>query len=298
MKTQFPLYIVIAGIGVVIGLLLHQPSAQQAPAQKEPATQTQAVADPATSSNTKSTAQSTDAIDRLGIISKQLEQLQNTLKQETASRKDLQQQVAHLKDDLKLLASAKAATANESKDNVLSTRPVTNASQNSQWFNSQALVDAGVEQSEADHIQQVYEDVEMQKLYLRDKAVREGWIGQDRYQQERAKLDNKLDGLRDELGDKGYDAYLYASGQPNRVTIVSALDNSPASKAGIQAGDTVLSYDSKRIYSWSDLRQATTQGQPNALVAVELIRNGTPVTVYVPRGPLGVQLDTQSVAPP
>ena len=159
------------------------------------------------------------------------------------------------------------------------------------------MINAGVDESEAKHIQSVYEDVEMQKLYLRDKAIREGWIGDPRYQQQRAALDDKLDTLRDELGDKAYDAYLYAAGQPNRVIIVSALDNSPASKAGIQAGDTVLRYDNKRIYSWNDLRKATTEGQPDALVMVDLIRNGTPMTVYVPRGPLGVQLDNQSVAP-
>jgi TolA-binding protein len=296
MKTRLPLYLAIAGIGAAIALFLQEPSVPEPQA-----------ADPAlvTASKTAMTTPTTDTPDqtqadvnnRLDDLSKQLRQLQETLKQESASRQDLQQQVSQLKDNVKLLASSKPATSEENQNREIHTRPITNTSQPAQWFDAQVLVKAGVDESEAHHIRDVYEDVEMQKLYLRDKAIREGWIGDERYQKERAKLDAKQDSLRDELGDKAYDAYLYAAGEPNRVIIVSSLENSPARNAGIRAGDTVLRYDNKRIYSWGDLRKATTEGQPDAMVPIDLIRDGNPLTVYVPRGPMGVQLDNKSVAP-
>jgi S1-C subfamily serine protease len=75
------------------------------------------------------------------------------------------------------------------------------------------------------------------------------------------------------------------------------LGGSPAANAGIKAGDTILQYGNKRIYSWNDLTTATSEGSAETTVTVTVERNGQQQQVYVPRGPLGIRLTTDSVLP-
>jgi len=150
---------------------------------------------------------------------------------------------------------------------------------------------------QAANITQMYEAVEMEKLYLRDRAQREGWMASDRFREEMDKLDERTTNLRNELGSQAYDALLYATGRPNRVIVEGTLGNSPAAQAGIKKGDTILRYADKPIYSWYDLREATGQGDANEMVAVVVQRGSKNVEIYVKRGPLGIRLDQQSVNP-
>ena len=292
MKSQIPVYLLIVGVGIIIGLLLKPSDVDIA---------TQANSTPSTVVPTQNTNEGVDTKQDIGTT-KQIDELQARLSdldarltQEIEQRESLQLELAQLKKTL--TEPAKSEDENDNQSLHLSTRPIRGGNQSGQWFNHQALLDAGVDEAQATRIRDMYEDIEMQKLYLRDKAIREGWIGGDKYREERTKLNDKLDVMRDELEPGAYDAYLYASGQPNRVIVTSALNNSPAAKAGIQSGDTIFSYNNKRIYTWSDLRTATTSGELNAVVLVEVLRDGQPVSVYVPTGPLGVQLDHKSVAP-
>ncbi|KPJ97167.1 MAG: hypothetical protein AMJ55_00100 [Gammaproteobacteria bacterium SG8_15] len=169
--------------------------------------------------------------------------------------------------------------------------------QNTNWFNEQALMDAGIDQAKVSYIKNVFEQAEMDKLYLRDQATREGWTGSERFNDAMKEISDRTSELRAQLNDDEYDAYLYAAGRSNRVIVESVLSNSPASNAGIQAGDVILSYDNKRIYSWTDLTGATSEGAANTTVAVTIIRNDQRQQVYIPRGPMGVRLTTDSVAP-
>ena len=158
-------------------------------------------------------------------------------------------------------------------------------------------MDAGVDQTKVSYIKNVFEQAEMDKLYLRDQATREGWMGSERFNDAMKEIADRTSALRAQLNDDEYDAYLYAAGRSNRVIVESVLSNSPASNAGIQAGDVILSYDNKRIYSWTDLTGATSEGAANTTVAVTIIRNDQRQQVYIPRGPMGVRLTTDSVAP-
>lgn len=162
---------------------------------------------------------------------------------------------------------------------------------------AQRLVRAGIEPALAEAIQQRISALEMERLYLRDQATREGWRNSDRFTQAMRELLRPEDALRREFGDDVYDAYLYAMGRGNRVLIASTLQDSPADVAGIRAGDTVLSYAGERVYSISDLQSATTSGEPGASVVVELMRDGVRWYATVPRGPLGVRLDITRRAP-
>lgn len=162
---------------------------------------------------------------------------------------------------------------------------------------AELLARAGFEPALAEAIQQRLSSLEMDRLYLRDQATREGWRESDRFNEAMRELVSPEQALREEFGDEVYDQYLYAMGQGNRVRVASTLQDSPADAAGIRAGDTVLSYGGERVYSVRDLQSATTAGQPGDAVVVELLRDGVRWYATVPRGPLGVRLDITRLAP-
>lgn len=166
----------------------------------------------------------------------------------------------------------------------------------SDWFNEQALVDSGMTGGQARELKVYFEQQELQQLYLRDQAIREGW-GREKYREEFQALNDEEDALENRLGDSAYDAYLYASGQPNRVAVSSVLATAPAGAAGIQSGDYILRYDNQRIYSGFELRQATTGGNAIDSVSVEVERDGEILEFYLIRGPLGIRMNSVSVAP-
>ena len=164
------------------------------------------------------------------------------------------------------------------------------------WFNEQALVDSGMTGSQARELKVFFEQQELQQLYLRDQSIREGW-DRNKYREEFQALNDEEDALKNRVGDSAYDAYLYASGQPNRVAVSSVLATAPAGTAGIQAGDYILRYDNKRIYSGFELRQATTGGNANVSVPISVERDGEVFEVYIVRGPLGIRMNSVSIAP-
>lgn len=303
MKSHIPIYLLIGTFGVTIGMLLQRSDADN------PNNNAQVIAESTTTHSTQEKSESSlngehnmsnlisDNQAKLDSLQLKIDDIAELLAQETEKRKALEEELAALKKTLTQSTLATASPSDQPQNRTIRTGQRSDTPGNGQWFNEQALIDAGVDTGQASRIRQMYEDVEMQKLYLRDQAIREGWIGEERYREERAKLDDQLDNIKSELGEKAYDAYLYAAGQPNRVIVTSALNNSPASKAGIQAGDTILRYDNKRIYTWSDLRNATATGDLNSVVMVEILREGQAVSVFVPRGPLGIQLDNSSVKP-
>jgi predicted phage tail protein len=228
----------------------------------------------------------------------QLKILRQQLAQEITAREQLQDSVSQLSKKIAKLEMPIAAQ-NEQEESQIAT-PHTTPSTNTQarpWFNQQALIDAGVDAQTAQTLKSRYETQELEKLYLRDRATREGWFGSRRYRDEVELLDAQLSGLQKELGDDSYAAYLFATGQANRVTVQSVLAKSSADIAGIRTSDQITRYGDQAIYNWRDLRQATTQGEVNETVTVEVIRDGKPLQLYVQRGPLGIRMSSVSIAP-
>ena len=72
---------------------------------------------------------------------------------------------------------------------------------------------------------------------------------------------------------------------------------SPAEMSGMNDGDMILNYDDKRMFSWSELQDATSRGERGEYVNVTVLRNGQLVNLWVPRGPLGIRLGTARVKP-
>ena len=95
--------------------------------------------------------------------------------------------------------------------------------------------------------------------------------------------------LRAEIGDTEYEMYLEANGRPTSVGISTVMASSPGERAGLQPGDEIVSYNGQRIFSTSELLQQTmTGGEGN--VVVDVMRDGAPMQLVLPRGPIGVEI--------
>ncbi len=150
------------------------------------------------------------------------------------------------------------------------------------------LVAAGFSEQQANAFIKRREDAAMERLYLRDRAAREGWLDTERYQEDLAKLPNVNENIRSDLSESDYDQYLYATRQRNRVMVTNVLQGSPAQSAGMHPGDIVYSMDGQRVFENDDLLAISSQGSAGEAVSLEVFRNGEIVELYVPRGPLGV----------
>ena len=95
--------------------------------------------------------------------------------------------------------------------------------------------------------------------------------------------------LRAEIGDSDYEKYLDAHGRPTTVGIASVMASSPAEQAGLQPGDEIVGYDGERVFSSFELVQHTMAGGDGNVV-IDVVRDGSPMQIVVPRGPIGVDL--------
>ena len=158
------------------------------------------------------------------------------------------------------------------------------------------LRDTGLEESDALDIKARVDKISMARLEIQDRAKREDWERQQ-VRDAMVELNDLRTNLRTDLGEEKYDAYLFASGQSNRVSVVDVMTGSPAERAGMKPGDIILSYGGERLYSQRDLRATSSSGQAGESVPVDILRGGEQTQVYLPRGPLGVQLGAQTVNP-
>jgi hypothetical protein len=94
--------------------------------------------------------------------------------------------------------------------------------------------------------------------------------------------------LRAELGDIEYEQYLAANGRPTAVQVSSVMEASPGQVAGLQSGDQITGYGGLRVFNTMELTQQTMQGVPGDSVVVDIVRDGAPMQIVLPRGPIGV----------
>jgi S1-C subfamily serine protease len=160
-----------------------------------------------------------------------------------------------------------------------------------------ALVAAGVDAALAEALVLREAQRSLEQLSLRDQAIREGWLGTEQYREELSRINADARSLREEIGDDTYDRYLYATGEDNRVTVEAVIPGSAAEIAGLQAGDLIESYADQRLFDFSELRNKTTEGEYGEQVAVQVRRAGRVVETWVPRGPLGVTLNSARIEP-
>lgn len=145
------------------------------------------------------------------------------------------------------------------------------------------LVDAGFLPSQASAIARREAELQMEAIQARYDAERSGdpmdfWRSRD----------SMNDTLRSELGDADFERYLVANDRSISVTVSNVIDSSPAQSAGLQAGDEIVRYDGERVFSMTDLMHQATNGAPGENVVVDITRDGTPMQIVLPRGPVGI----------
>ena len=220
----------------------------------------------------------------------------------TATGSD-QQRLQKLETELRQLKSrlAKLENLQLAEENDNSPDTVANNSSEAEVaadpLNQSNLVQAGVSPELASDIIRRLGEQEYQRMALRDRAIREEYFRTSRYFRELRELRQNQLSLREEIGDAAYERYLYQSGQNNRVAVSSVMAGSPAEQTGIQQGDVLLRYNNENVFEWNEIRRATSKGELGEYVTVELLRDGQIVSLMLPRGPLGVKLDTTRVEP-
>ena len=225
------------------------------------------------------------------------------LERERGERERLSQEVRELRARLEILewavvapgTDAQAAHAPPSEAAAAEPAPAPKAprARAPSGFDRPRLLEAGVDDFEADRLRALWSEVELAKLGVIDQAEREDWPRSRRYEE----LQVLQESVRDRLDDDSYDRYLYAAGTPNRVVVRDVIDRSPADRAGVLPSDLVMSYDGSRIFGREELQKATSFGDPGESVILEIVRAGQSRLVTVPRGPLGLLLMSQSHEP-
>lgn len=157
-------------------------------------------------------------------------------------------------------------------------------------LDDERLLAAGFSPAEVRAARERMSELAMARLYLVDRASREGWRHSREFREERAGLRDEWAGLRDEFGEDLYDWVLYSTGRANRVAVREVIDGSPASDAGLLSGDVILRYGESRVFDPRQLRDGTLAGEAGEPTPVEIERDGQTLRVWVPRGPLGVHL--------
>jgi len=159
------------------------------------------------------------------------------------------------------------------------------------------LVAAGFPEDRVRAFKEKIDQVELDRLYLRDVAAREGWLDTPRFREEDVDMGSVINEARNELGDDFYDWLLYSTGRPNRVRVGDVIAGSAAATAGLQPGDVILGYGEQRVFNPDELRSATSGGMAGDATAISVLRDGRERQVLVPRGPLGVRIDASSEQP-
>jgi len=155
-------------------------------------------------------------------------------------------------------------------------------------FDEQALASLGLPEREVERLKQAWDAKEMELLYLRDQARREGWLRKPRFAHQSELVETEL---RVALGDDDYDRALYASGRPNRVRVGRVLSASPAEAARIQPGDLIRSVDGVAIFDSRELPRQLSRLPLGTRVMLEVERSdGSVDKVPIQAGPLGVEL--------
>jgi hypothetical protein len=237
-----------------------------------------------------------------------IEDLERALDRERGLRGALEIELALLRDSLAPEAGMPAAPGTPGESGAPGTANTTDATHataadgerteskpEKDWFDERQLIENGFDERHAAWLRERFETLQMDELYLRDQATREGWRHKPRFGRKLRQLQNDA---RADLGDEDYDQLLYAAGRNNRVVLNDVLASSPAADAGIEAGDLLVRYDGHMIFGVRDLLAGTASGELGTQVAIDVERNGAVLRFFVERGPLGAKIQPTRQAPP
>ncbi len=150
----------------------------------------------------------------------------------------------------------------------------------------QQLQDAGFDPVTIARIDEIEAAAKLEQLEKNWEAGRKMFENQDAQLFTRDNVARRQ--LETELGSETFERYIEATGGRLNISLVEVIPGSPAAAAGLQLGDRLISYDGNRTTNRMSLQVATYQGQRGEPVLLEFERDGQPMSVTVPRGPLGV----------
>jgi C-terminal processing protease CtpA/Prc len=218
--------------------------------------------------------------------------LERAVSDERFARQLLQEEVFYLTSELERIAdggdfgrmgeSDTEQSASASNDSSAARREERRR-RNSIEGRIERLIDAGLLPSQASMIVQRESELQMESIRARYEAERSG----DPFDYFRSR-DATSQALREELGDADYERYLVANNRSTSVSVSSVIDSSPAQSAGLQAGDEIVRYNGERVFSMTDLTREAMNGAAGTNVVVDIVRDGTPIQVVLPRGPIGI----------
>lgn len=149
-------------------------------------------------------------------------------------------------------------------------------------FDDGALAESGIDAQDLDWIRDRWEQARLKKLDLSGRQARGERISSEEWH---GAIEQEL---REELGEDGYDAMLYATNQENRVALRGVLENSPAYRAGLRTGGVVFRCDGRRIFIPLELEECASGGAAGESIAIELVTNhGRTKQYWIERGSLG-----------
>ena len=154
----------------------------------------------------------------------------------------------------------------------------------------QQFESAGIDSGTAEQLLTRLDQQQLAELELRDEAARGGWLDSAEFEERQQELETSAPDLQSELGDDGYDRYLFAAGRANRVRVGSVITGSAAQLADVRQGDLIIGYAGQQIFRIDDLQAATRDGVRGEFVDLVLLRGQETVSQSVERGPLGVSL--------
>ena len=116
-------------------------------------------------------------------------------------------------------------------------------------------VRATIEKKSAGHGDPFEHDKKGGPHFFKVKEEGGGWLGVH------------LQNLTDQLGD------YFGVSDGDGALVSEVIDDSPAERAGLEAGDVIISYDDKEIDDVEELIEAVRQSDPGDEVEIVLIRN-------------------------
>lgn len=230
--------------------------------------------------------------DANAAMEERIRALEIAVGEERNARQLLEEELSFILDELDTISAEGRQTADE---RVADSRGGRNEVQNRETFQerrnerfslegrTQPLIDAGFTPERAAVIAQRESELQMKALQARFEARVSG------ERSERGDIAMNPDAmLRAEIGDDDYAMYLEANNRASSVGISSVMPSSPAQIAGLQPGDRIVSYAGTRVFGVGELNAQIVQGSPGENVLLDIERDGVPMQVVLPRGPLGI----------
>lgn len=242
------------------------------------------------------TSPGTTGFDSTADVNARLRALESAVNVERQARQLLEEEILILYEELESLENSRQVSEPQQAavplEGTIDAREIRAAVRSSRLANGErrlsALTEAGFSAARADWIIQRESELQMEALRARYESMRSG-----------EPMNRMSPGanpelmLREELGDAQYEMYLQANNRPTAVGVGTVFESSPAQTAGLLPGDEITHYDGTRIFSTFDLTRQAMQGDAGENVVVNITRDGIPMQLVLPRGPLGINTGRQ-----